>query len=285
LAITDPQPEAVVTTTVYTFQGVTDPGCTVDVGGKYFADVDADGSWTLDLVLRPGANTTTLTATDEAGAKTAVQVSLSYAPFILSADGLGIVSFGDPVDDVVAILTELLGPSSSDHVEESPFEIAEGWNRGERGPDACHAVTTGDICFDYIRYMFWDDVGLGVMFSDLAVNHEAHPDEEQPWVQVSPSLQRYGYHGGEVDPLAYTTHGLTIGSTVTDLQALGNLVTFHFNACSDSVDFAIADPDGTNGGRIWGYLHGTDWEAFIESGFIDPEATVRSFHAGAQSSC
>lgn len=150
-----------VTTAVYTFQGITDPGCTVDVGGKYLADVDPDGNWTLDLVLRPGGNTTTITATDEDGAKTAVQVSLTYAPFVIRSDGLGIVSFGDPVEDVVAILTDLLGPASYDQLYEAPFDVpVEGWHRGDSGPDACHYATTGYICFDYIRFMAWEAAGL-----------------------------------------------------------------------------------------------------------------------------
>lgn len=213
-------------------------------------------------------------------------MSLTYAPFVLRSDGLGVVSFGDPVDDVVAILTDLLGPASHDHVEESPFEVPiEGWHRGDSGPDACHYATTGYICFDYIRFMAWEAAGLSVSFSDLAIDRRASPDDDQPWVQVPPGLQSYSYRAGDTEPLWHTTHGITIGSTVTELQALGDLVTFHFNACGDSVDFAIADPDGTNEGQIWGYLDGTDWEAFIESGLVDPEATVQSFQAGAQSSC
>jgi hypothetical protein len=252
LEITDPQPDAVVTSAVYIFRGRTDPGCTVDVGGRYFAHVDADGSWTLDLVLRPGGNTTTITATDKDGAKTDVQVSLTYAPIVLSSDGLGIVSFDDPVAEVVAILTGLLGPASYDQVEESPFEVPweGGWSRGDSGPDACHAVTTGYICFDYIRFMAWETAGLWVIFSDLMVNEEANLGGDGGWVKVPPSLQGYSYRGGDVGPVAYAAHGITIGSTVTELQALGDLVTFHFNACGDSVDFAIADPDGTNEGDL-----------------------------------
>jgi hypothetical protein len=67
LEITDPQPDEVVATAVYTFQGVSDPGYTVNVGGRYFADVDADGNWTIDLLPNPGGNATPFTATDGIG--------------------------------------------------------------------------------------------------------------------------------------------------------------------------------------------------------------------------
>jgi hypothetical protein len=64
---------------VYTFRGITEPGCTVEVGGRYFADVDADGDWTLELLLRPGGNATTFTATDEAGLMSNAQVKVVLA--------------------------------------------------------------------------------------------------------------------------------------------------------------------------------------------------------------
>jgi hypothetical protein len=145
LEVLDPAHGATVTTSRYTFTGVTDPGCSVDVGGKYFADVDVDGNWTLDLMLQPGGNTTTITATDGDGAKSAVQVALTYAPIVLSADGLGIVSFGDPVDDAMAILTGQLGTPSSD---EFPYP-------GE-------SIFPGT----YWRVIRWDTPNLEVHFMD-----------------------------------------------------------------------------------------------------------------------
>jgi hypothetical protein len=59
---------------------MTDPGCTVDVGGSYFADVASDGGWTLSLTLTPGRNTTTLVATQPAtGQQTDQVLSVYYA--------------------------------------------------------------------------------------------------------------------------------------------------------------------------------------------------------------
>ena len=63
LEVLDPAHGATVTSANYTFTGVTDPGCTVTVGGRYEATVDEDGTWSLDLMLEPGRNSTTFTAT------------------------------------------------------------------------------------------------------------------------------------------------------------------------------------------------------------------------------
>ena len=60
---------------------MTDPGCTVEVGGRYFATVDAEGYWALDLVLRPGDNSTTFAATDpETGSRTIQAIRVRYEP-------------------------------------------------------------------------------------------------------------------------------------------------------------------------------------------------------------
>jgi Glucodextranase, domain B len=80
LEITDPGFGATVTDAVYPFRGVTDPGCTVTVGGKYVADVAADGRWTLRLGLGPGRNSTTFVATDPTtGQQTAKATRVYYA--------------------------------------------------------------------------------------------------------------------------------------------------------------------------------------------------------------
>jgi len=67
LVILDPEPGSVVASSLYVFRGATDPGCTVDVGGKYFADVDEKGDWLFELMLRSGWNATTFAATDASG--------------------------------------------------------------------------------------------------------------------------------------------------------------------------------------------------------------------------
>jgi hypothetical protein len=186
----------VVTTAVYTFQGVTDPGCTVDVGGKYLADVDADGAWTLDLVLRPGGNTTTITATDGDGGKTAVQVSLTYAPIVLSADGLGIVDFGDGIDEALAVLSGVLGPPT-ETIDDPEAMLAPSRGQYGFGPDATAILA------------IWDDLGLLVAFSDYPFYRQDGSTHLSGWTAVAPAT-------GSSD--LRTDEGIGVGSTFAEVQ-------------------------------------------------------------------
>ena len=129
----------------YEFRGRTDPGCTVDVGGQYFADVAFDGSWTLELLLSPGTNTTTVTARDpETQLTTSRAVQVSYdPPLTLRPDGLGELDFAAPEDEAVAYLLDILGPPSAD--ETRSFD--------GRKPS-------------YERVMSWTLAGLEVIVSD-----------------------------------------------------------------------------------------------------------------------
>jgi Glucodextranase, domain B len=67
LSIISPEPEAHVETEVVTFRGTTEPGASVVAASKFDADVDAAGNWSIDLVLAPGKNAASFTATDAAG--------------------------------------------------------------------------------------------------------------------------------------------------------------------------------------------------------------------------
>ncbi len=145
LEIFDPVHGATVTSRDYEFRGRTDPGCTVDVGGRYFADVAVDGSWTLDLLLGPGTNTTTVTARDpETRLATSRAVQVGYdPPLMLRPDGLGELDFATPEDEAVAYLLDILGPPSAD--ETRSFD--------GRKPS-------------YERVMSWTLAGLEVVVSD-----------------------------------------------------------------------------------------------------------------------
>ncbi len=61
---------------VVTFSGGTEPGATVLASGKFPAHVDADGLWTVDLVLGPGPNGVVFIATDAAGNETEIRVTV-----------------------------------------------------------------------------------------------------------------------------------------------------------------------------------------------------------------
>ncbi len=78
--MTVPPPEGQVATRLYRFTGTTEPGCTVTAAGRYDAPVDADGNWSIVLVLAPGHNVATFTATDPAGNATTVRHGVSWVP-------------------------------------------------------------------------------------------------------------------------------------------------------------------------------------------------------------
>jgi hypothetical protein len=72
LVVSTPSDGEHFTSAVITFTGVTDPEAQVVAAGKFSAVVQADGSWSIDLVLSPGANGAHFVATDEAGNETSV---------------------------------------------------------------------------------------------------------------------------------------------------------------------------------------------------------------------
>ena len=196
----------------------------------------------------------------------------------------------------MANLVGLFGPPSYDQLYESPFEWEgyEGWTGPDRGVDACHMATVGYVCFDYIRQVSWRDVGLWVTFSDLMVNEDADPGDDDYWLQVPPNLRGYSYRASGTGATARTVGGITIGSTVADLRRVyGDAVSFALG-CGDVPEYSVVDPSSTDGGRLYGFLslgYGEpgEWE-IIESGHVDPasldpDGTVISIEAGAGSSC
>ena len=110
LTVSDPARGATVTTRTYRFRGSTEPGCSVIAAGRYQADVDADGGWSVLLVLNPGSNVATFTASDATGNVTEVSVSVDYAPRLTIGDAVAIAQAqldalwsADPSNQVGAI--------------------------------------------------------------------------------------------------------------------------------------------------------------------------------------
>lgn len=64
------------------------------------------------------ATTTTMATTSTASTTT---VAVPEPGIVLRADGLGVATFGDPPDEVIAALGELLGPPSGDEFDEPLF--------------------------------------------------------------------------------------------------------------------------------------------------------------------
>jgi hypothetical protein len=77
LTITSPKEDEHFEVDVIEFKGTTEPGATV-FAGQYEAKVDAEGNWSIVLVLSPGANGARFIATDPAGNQTEARVTVHY---------------------------------------------------------------------------------------------------------------------------------------------------------------------------------------------------------------
>jgi len=77
IVITFPESRQRFTEKNVTFEGTTEPGATV-MAGDYAADVDREGHWQIRLVLSPGRNRATFTATDAAGNTAQASVVVFY---------------------------------------------------------------------------------------------------------------------------------------------------------------------------------------------------------------
>jgi hypothetical protein len=118
---------------------------------------------TTTTSTRPPTTTTLTTTTVRATTTTTRTVPpIDLDGLVLRGDGLGIVLLGDPMEDAIATLTDLLGPQSGDRLTEAPFG-EEGEMGG--GQMACWTAT-GTTCIDYLRVVSWDALGLCVVFSD-----------------------------------------------------------------------------------------------------------------------
>lgn len=238
----------------------------------------ATSTTTVLTTTTPVVTTTTIAATATAPTTTTEPI----AGLVLRGDGLGVVSFGDPMDQAMVVLTEHLGaPSYDDIVDAATVSSVSG---GDSGFNACQSVT-GYPCFDYARFVGWDTVGLLVVFADLTTNEAANPGDSDNLAQVPPNLRGYSYGGVDTGTSFHTPQGITAGSSVAQLLALGDQVRFWADDCPEAVAFAITEEPPADDGTIRGRMDGTDWDAFRDSGHLNPGATVRSLEAGARGSC
>lgn len=233
-----------------------------------------------------GSTTTSETATSTTTTITspakATPTTVLFDGLVLRGDGLGVVSFGDSMRQVMVVLTEHLGaPSYDDIVDAATVSSVSG---GDSGFNACQSVT-GYPCFDYARFVGWGNVGLLVVFADLTTNEAANPGDSDSLAQVPPNFRGYSYGGGETGASFHTIQGITAGSSIAQLLALGDQVRFWADDCPEAVAFAIAEEPEADNGAIRGRIDGTDWDSFRDSGYLNPGATVRSLEAGARGSC
>lgn len=182
----------------------------------------------------PGPKDTTSTVANEATARTtttpvradtsATDSTSEPAPgdqtLVLRHDGLGVVSFGQPVDTVVAVLTALLGPPDLEEVQVSP---------------------------DMDRDVQWDEPFLYLQFTTWIFGVDK-PDS----VPNGPILH---YYVTTSDRFA-TDAGIATGSTVTELETAYPDVVFH-QPCGDLIpEFLLDNGSGWPELPIFGLLDG-----------------------------
>jgi hypothetical protein len=79
LQIVSPEDGERVQDEILMFRGVTEPGATVN-RGRFEADIDDEGNWSIALVLSSGSNYVTFTVRDEAGNEATASVTVIYDP-------------------------------------------------------------------------------------------------------------------------------------------------------------------------------------------------------------
>ena len=269
LEVLDPVHGSTVTAARYTFSGVTDPGCTVTVGGKYEATVAEDGSWSLDLMLEPGRNSTTFTATHpETGLETSEAIRVYYAEAVeLRGDGLGAVSFGDDETTAMEILTGLLGAPVFENT------CNDSWYCSGMGYGLCR----------YIRTANWPEENLSIVIADC------EGDAERP---ETPQL--IGWTVWREAKLR-TPEGVSNDATLGELLAVyEDRLTVAYGGCGEELTFVITEPHGPDTGRLYGDLEqpsGLDLPEDYDGNsqdlmlLLDPSTRVTGFGAGIGQGC
>ena len=162
-------------------------------------------------------STTVATTTTTRSGSTPTPTPVVPEPITLGATGLGVVSFGDPEAAVMATLTEILGDEYDDQVHQAPFE--DGLDSLPPPPVACWSAF-GTTCFEYLRIVRWQGVGLTIVISDWTPAPSATATTpDNPIVEASPNLRGYSYWGPVSGPELATTEGITLGSSLDDLVA------------------------------------------------------------------
>lgn len=266
LEVVDPIHGETVTTPRYTFRGITDPGCAITVGGKYHAEVSADGTWALDLMLVPGRNSTTFVANDvETGLQTKQAIRVYYAePLELRADGLGAVTFGMDEDTTMAILISLLGE-----------------------PDYASVCNNLDYCvgagYGWCRYISearWESEKISIVIGDCETRDGGWPD--------APELMGWRAWQGT---MLRMPEGVGPGSTLGELEATyGDRLFVGYDDCAGGLYLDIRDTNG--GGGFHGYVATPpgfelpdDYRPSEHQLELDPATPVVGFEAGVGQSC
>lgn len=180
----------------------------------------------IAVATTPPTEPTTLPSTTSTTAPaTTTTTEAPAAPVVvLRHDGLGLASFGEPVDSVMAELTEVLGPPDWEEIQISAdVDFSAAW-----GPD-------GDE-FLYLQFTYWD-------------YFDAAPSPPGPMPE-GPVFHYYLTKSGAVA----TEAGITVGSNVADLVAAYPNVRFDLGCTGN--EFVLDPTAGWLQLPMWGLLDG-----------------------------
>jgi len=112
---------------------------------------------------------------------------------VLRADGLGAVEFGEPTASVIEALESLMGPPVPG--EEEPYEGHP------------------------LRYVYWENVGLAVIFSDYEFYRDDGVEHLAGWIHSRSVSDLAGWDHDPTSLSLQTAERVGIGSTLSDLQS------------------------------------------------------------------
>lgn len=170
---------------------------------------------------------------------------------VLRGDGLGDFGFGTPTAVVMETLVEVLGPPSP----------------GEEYPFGGHPL----------RHVYWDDVGLSVIFSDYEFYREDGVEHLAGWGHGpkptgGPRAEGAGW-------TLRTVEGIGIGSTLTEVQATyGDRLVLEDAPCDGPPTLAYVITAQADDVRFRLFF-------YFDRETSDPAAQVAALAAGAGPGC
>jgi ABC-type transport system substrate-binding protein len=197
--------------------------------------------------------TTTTEPTTTTTAPTLARTTTLPEPQILRGDGFGPVSLGDGEDEAMTALVDAFGQPTSDIAHEGPFT------------EELRCFTAlGISCFNYVRFVEWDTIGLSVIISDWVVSFDTESSEQ---VEAPSNLRGFTYTGGASQQTLQTAEGITIGSTLEDLSvAFGDDLLISEDPCTFDTEYGFTlRPGPTIITGLWGQLSRQPVEGVVES--------------------
>ena len=212
---------------------------------------------TTTTTIPPTTTAAATTRTTEATTTTAATrtTTVTFRAIALGGDGLGLVAFGDPAEDVLAILEEALGPP--DELLDTRGDIIAGEDSYfYGGPDMTEVLA------------IWRPIGLFAAFSEYPFYREDSVLRFSGWA-MTPADQ-------DVDALT-TEAGIGVGSTYDEVKkAYGDRLVLNDDVCGP-VAYVIPEGEDDVAFRIG---------LVFERETAEPgQAQLVALHGGASPGC